>query len=490
MGDLNTVITEADVHHILGRTGYGPAAKDMKRAKHLPGLTRADAATYLLGLKRKTLKAKGNTPQEIHDKWMKHLTKGKTPLQDKTVMFFHDHFSVSLGIFDDIPEIAELHIRNHYEAALGNFKDYVKRINTDPAMMLFLNTNRNNKDIPNENYARELCELFTLGTHDLNGLPNYVQADVVQIARAFTGWRIDDDGVAFLQGGQHDTMAEFPARGPKILFDNAHGFPPGGASFTVGGEGANEIDEVTDILFAHTDSDGANTVARRTIYRMLEYFCYADPDKTIVDEVIADSSFDTTWDIAEAIRAMVHNDVFYATTEAQPFNASTKKSVKWPVDLVVGTIRMLKLKPQGKELVHRGGNYLTLYQHTLNMGQTIGNPPSVFGWGWEEAWISSSTLLARYTFIRDIADMRHSGRFKPEKLVDKNLTDPGEIADATIAALGLTDQFTTAEHDEFVDYLSDNGATLSLDLRDYDVRNTKLHGVFALVMQSPAFQTQ
>ncbi len=490
MGDLNTVITEADVRHILGRTGYGPAAKDMKRAKNLPGQTRADAANYILGLKRKSLKAKGNSAYDAHNKWMKHLTKGKTPLQDKTVMFFHDHFSVSLAIFDEETEVITNHIQGHYDSALGNFKDYVKRINTDTAMMFFLNTVQNNKAIPNENYARELCELFTLGTHDLNGVANYIQDDIVQIARAFTGWRVEDIGESFLLETQHDYMIDFPARGPKILFDNAHGFGPGGASFTVGGEGANEIDEVTEIIFQHTDSDGQNTVARRTIYRMLEYFCYAAPDKTTVDEIIADSSFDATWDIAEAIRAIVHHDAFYATMEAQPFSASTKKSIKWPVDLVVGTLRMLKLKPQGKDLVHRGGEYLTLFDHTLNMGQTIGNPPSVFGWDWEEAWISSSTLLARYTFIRDIADMRYSGRFKPEKLVDKDLTDPGAIADATIEALGLTGQFTSAERDEFIDYLSDNGATTSLDLNDYDVRNTKLHGVFALVMQSPAFQTQ
>jgi uncharacterized protein (DUF1800 family) len=368
----------------------------------------------------------------------------------------------------------------------------VKRINLDPAMMLFLNTQQNNKEIPNENYARELCELFTLGTHDLNGVANYIQEDVVQIARAFTGWRVEDDGEgrAFLVPGLHDFMAEFPARGPKVLFDNAHGFPIGGEPFTAGGEGENEIDEVVEILFDHTDSDGENTVARRTVFRMLEYFAYANPDKTIVDEIVADSNFAADWDIPEVIRAIIHHDVFYETTALQPFDANTKKSVKWPVDLVVGTLRMLKLKPQGKELIHRGGQYLSLFDHMLNMGQTIGNPPSVFGWDWEEAWLSSSTLLARYTFMRDIADHRGSGRFRPEKLIDKNLTDPAAIADATIEALGLTGQFTAADVSEFVDYLSDNGAVTSLDLSDYDVRNTKLHGVFALVMQSPAFQLQ
>jgi uncharacterized protein (DUF1800 family) len=490
MGDLNTVITAADIRHILRRTGYGPAARDLKRALKIEGLTRADAASYILGLKQTPMKPKGNNAYDVHNRWLKHLLKGKAPLLDKTVMFFHDHFSVSLEQFDDYPEAIRLHLENHYNAALGNFKDYVKRMNLDAAMMAFLNTLQNNKEIPNENYSRELCELFTLGTHDLNGVPNYEQEDVVQIARAFTGWRVDDEGVPFLNSGQHDYMASYPARGPKVLFKGAHGFPGGGASFTAGGEGENEIDEVVEILFQHTDSDGANTVARRTVYRMLEYFCYGNPDKAIVDEIVADSNFDSDWNIQEAIRSIIHHDVFYATSALQPFSATTKKSVKWPVDLIVGTLRILKLKPQGKELYHRGGDYLTLYTHSLNMGQTIGNPPSVFGWDWEDGWVSSSTLLARYTFLRDIADHRGSGRFKPEKLIDKDLTDPALIADAVIEALGLTGQFTVAERAEIEDYLSDNGAVTSLDLDDYDVRNTKLHGAFALVMQSPAFQLQ
>ena len=77
-----------------------------------------------------------------------------------------------------------------------------------------------------------------------------------EIARAFTGWRLEDDGTAYLKTNQHDYESEFPQRGPKAIFDNAHGFGPGGASFTTQGEGENEIDVVIDILFDHEDSDG------------------------------------------------------------------------------------------------------------------------------------------------------------------------------------------------------------------------------------------
>ncbi len=489
MGDQNTIIDESDVRHILKRTGFGPAAKDMKRAKKLIGATRGAAADYLLEQKRKVLKAKGKELIDIHRKWVKHLTKGKTPFLDKTVLFFHDHFSVSASVLEGYPESITFHLQLHYTHALGNFKDYCKAINTDLAMMIFLDTDSNQKAIPNENYARELCELFTIGVTDLNGVDNYLQEDIVQIARAFTGWRVkESENLAFLKTSQHDTMAEFPSRGPKVLFDSAHGFPPGGASFTTGGEGENEIDEVIDILFDHLDSDGMNTVARRTAYRLIEFFCYANPDKTIVDDVIADSGFDTNWSIEQLIRSILVHDAFFETKAAAPHTALTKKSVKWPIDYIVGTMRMLRMKPVGKELEIPGGDFDPITEHEINMGQLIGEPPSVFGWDWEEGWISSSTLLARYTFARDLVNARTKARFKPLKFVDKDLTDPGQIVDAITTALNISDQLTAAERTELIEYLTDNGVSPTLNLDDETTVNVKIHGAFGLAMQSAAFQ--
>ena len=486
MGDQNTIMTEADVRHLLARTGFGPGPKDLKKAKNLAGQSRGAGAADVLGLKRKGLQVKGDELEELHNSWVKHLMKVKSPFLDKTVLFWHDHFSVSASVVEE-PDLIQLHVENHYTNALGNFKDYCKIINKDPAMMIFLNTVQNNKEIPNENYARELCELFTLGVFDLNGIENYAQDDVVQIARAFTGWR-EDDGEAFLNDGQHDYMIDFPERGPKVLFDNAHGFPPGGVSFTTGGEGANEIDEVIDVIFDHLDSDGENTVARRTAFRLLEYFAYANPDKTVVDEVVASSGFVGSWNIEQLIREILVHDAFYETAATVPYNAGTKKSVKWPIDFVIGTLRMTNMKAKGKTLELRGGGFLELFEHLSNMGQLVGDPPSVFGWDWEDGWISSSTLLARYAFARDLISARSSGRFKPEKLIPKGLTDPGAIADAVMLALNVDGQLTSNERDDLIDYLTDGGVNPTLDLDDDDTRNTKLHGAFSLVMQSPAFQ--
>jgi uncharacterized protein (DUF1800 family) len=316
-----------------------------------------------------------------------------------------------------------------------------------------------------------------------------MQDDIVQIARAFSGWRYDDGGIPYLNTNQHDYEAEFPARGPKVIYQSTGGFGAGGRDFTVNGEGEPEIDAVIDIILDHTDSQGENTVARRVASRLLEFLCHDGVALAVVDQMVATSGFASNWDIAALVRAILVHDVFYETAAGAPFTAGTKKSVKWPVDYVVSTMRLLRLKVKGRPAVIPGGDYLPLRDHLENMGQLLMQPPSVFGWNWETAWLSSGTLLARYAFARDLVSMRYdSPTFKPELLMDLGLTDPDDIVNAVTDVLAVTDQIDDADHQRLVDYLTDNGATSSLDLTDYDIRNNKLHGLFALVMQLPAYQ--
>jgi len=319
----------------------------------------------------------------------------------------------------------------------------------------------------------------------------------VQIARAFTGWNYDDKGNAFLEEFYHDFMSDFdgnppsePNRGAKVIYKTTGQFGPAGKSFTVNGEGPSEIDTVIDIMFQHRDSDMKNTVARRTARRLCEYFAHPNPSLSFIDAVVTASGFDVNFEIAGLVRAILVHDVFYVSMAAAPFAAGTKKSVKWPVDYVVSTLRLLGVKLKGRDLRIEGGSFRTAIDHLSNMGQVLLDPPSVFGWDWETAWISSATLLARYGFARDViaARGRGSSAFRPERLMDLGLTDAGAIVTAGTDYFRIGDQLTAAERTVLVDYLTDDGAHPTLDLNDYDVRNTKLHGLFALVLQSPAYQ--
>src|SRR6185295_14079081 len=258
----------------------------------------------------------------VHNKWVKYMIKTRTPLQEKLVLFWHDHFATSNAKVDNPKSMAfQNQLLRRYAA--GNFKDFVKAMNRNAAMMEFLDTVRNHKDIPNENYGRELQELFTLGVKDSAGHPNYTQEDIVQIARAFTGWDYEyNTGASFLNDYDHDWAfttadhdAEFPERGAKVIYKSTGGFGSGGRSYapTAADEGSQEIDAIIDVIFQHTDTDAKNTVARRTARRLLEYFAHADPDLTVIDAVVRTSQFATTWNIAALVRAILCHDEFYAT---------------------------------------------------------------------------------------------------------------------------------------------------------------------------------
>src|SRR5262245_333863 len=279
MGGENTILDEPGVRHLLSRTGFGARQKEIDP---LVDLTRGEAADEVLGFTPKGFKPSGPDIETAQAKWIKYMVKSRSPLQEKLVLFWHDHFATGYAKVLDVKRMAVQNKTIRLNCK-GDMRVLLKAINKDAAMIEWLDTQRNRKAIPNENYARELQELFTLGVEDLRGNKNYAQADIVQIARAFTGWRYDtDNGDVFFNDEQHDFNSQFlGTRGPKVIYGSAAAYGVGGK---LGGfatpqpfdqpEGETEIDQVTDIIFEHRDTDGANTVARRTTRRLLEFFCH------------------------------------------------------------------------------------------------------------------------------------------------------------------------------------------------------------------------
>ncbi len=487
MGDQNTVLSASDAAHFLRRTGFGAAPKDVAT---YTGLTRGQAADKILNFNTAgVFRPRGNDSRKLRDSWLKYMIRSNRQLQEKLVLFWHDHFAAGADKVGNSLRTADY---NHLLRlnCKGNLKNFVKAINLDGAIMVYLDTVDNHKDQPNENYARELQELFTLGVRDLNGMPNYAQADIVQIARAFSGWDSSyNKNKPSFNDYDHDYTMDFPARGAKVIYQTHGGFGPAGKDFTLpAGEGPAEISQVIDIIFQHTDSDGKNTVTRFITHKLLEYFGHAGPSKTIVTDLITTSSFDTTFEISPLLRAIFTHDFFYETAVPAPFNGATQKSVKWPIDYVVSTLKALKinLKQTKYDLYINGSFYSNIHNSLENMGQLILEPPSVFGWDWETAWLSSATLLSRFEFARNATNAYGNGRtkFHPEKLIDLGLSDPGDIVDAVTTYLGVKDQFSTSDRLALIAYL---GAG-PIDLHNQDTREVKLNGLFTLVLQAPAFQ--
>jgi uncharacterized protein (DUF1800 family) len=488
MGNANSLLTEAETRHLMRRAGFGVTPKELAKLVKR-GLTRGQLVDGLLKYKPKPLKAT-DSMDEVYDRWLETMLKTKTPLLEKLTLFWHDHFATANSTVQDAEQMARQNGLLRVFSK-GNFRELLIRINRDPAMMDFLDTLRNRKKTPNENYARELLELFTLGVLDETGAPNYAQDDIVQIARSFTGWRLDDRGNAAFREGSHDYMVEYPERGPKVAFKTHGQFGPGGVDLTYYGEGPLEIDFVIDAVLAHRDSQGQSTVGRRMARRLFEYFAWTAPPTALLDELLLQSGFATTWDVGVLVRTILTHDAFYASAAPPPLLAGSKKSVKWPVDFVVSTLRLLAIRPKRRK--YQGlalEDSDSLRSHLDDMGQRLFDPPSVFGWDWESGWISSATLLARFRFARDVTTMREKGKqnFHPEKLIPLSLQAPDAILNAAANLLGVTDQLSAADRAFLLDYLTDGGTRPTIDLNDVDLRSMKLHGLFALLLQSPAYQ--
>jgi uncharacterized protein (DUF1800 family) len=317
----------------------------------------------------------------------------------------------------------------------------------------------------------------------------------VQIARAFTGWRRDRKRVVF-NTVTHDFNAEFEGppenRGPKDVFKSTGGFGASGVRYAGTGssfaEGTTEIDTLIDILLLHADTDGKTTVARRLARRLIEYFAHPEPALGYIDDVVAMSGFDASWDLTALLHQIFVLDDFYLSSMSA--GVGTKKSVKWPADFVVTSLRLLKGKLSGKFSSVRAGEYRGIADHVSSMGQILFDPPSVFGWDWETGWLSSATLLARYTFASDLAASSGNNGIKLFKLLDlyDESADAGDVVDAVSDLFGVTDDLTTAERDAMIDYLTDGSPATPVDLTDYETREKKVSGLVCLVMQSPAYQ--
>jgi len=495
MGDGSTILTRRAARHLLARSGFGALPDEVER---ITGLSRAEAVDELLNFRPDRFHLRGDDLGSVGNSWVRYMIRRRSlrprvkarlrlrhsrhALQEKLVVFWHDHFASTIG---HAPGTAQQNLLFRRHCA-GNFRDFIKAINKNPLMMTYLGTVRNLAREPNENYARELMELFTLGPKDFAGNANYEQEDIVQIARAFTGWSIRaEDLSAFLYDLVHDYEASFPARGPKVIFRSRGGFGPGGRAFTEQGEGPAEIDVVTDILFEHRDSDGHNTAARFITQKLFQYFAYANPSADVIDAIVAESGFATSFELRGLLRALFLHDEFYAT--AGQASEGAPKSVKWPVDYVISTLRLLRVEGETRYQYLTGDTNLAVQIRAAigAMGQSLLRPPSVFGWDWEEAWLTTGRILARFSFAMGVCLTRGAGRYRLDlsRLVPLELSAPDAIVDALVEHLGIAEDLSAVDRQALIDYLGG-----PLDLTNPDDRNRKLAGLVNLILVCPAYQ--
>lgn len=279
--------------------------------------------------------------------WLYVLLHTPHPLLEKMTVFWHGHFATSAAKVTD----ARLMYRQHAilrKFALGKFGPMLTEIAQDPAMLLWLDSATNRKSHPNENFAREIMELFSLG------LDNYTEHDIKEAARAFTGWEVRHGQIKFI-AYQHDD----------------------GEKTVLGQKGRWNGDDVVRILL---EQPAAGQFLVRKIFRYLVNET-ADAPASLINplaEEYRQQQYDTLW----LMRKIFSSNLFYSS------HAMGQK-IKAPIEFVVGLVRSL----EGTT------NTLALTDDLKPLGQSLFNPPNVKGWNGGVEWINSSTLVARANLV-------------------------------------------------------------------------------------------
>ncbi len=316
--------------------------------------------------------------------WFGLLINQNLSVMEKMIFFWHNHFATQVYVVGQ----AQLSYRHHIllrNNALGNFKSLVKSITKDAAMLMYLNGAKNIKNAPDENYARELQELFTVGK---NNSSNYTEDDVKAAARVLTGWQVNDISFeSFFQPALHDTTdKQFSSfYGDSVI----HG--QGGSN------GANETDELIELIFTKEQE-----IAHFICEKLYRFFVYYNIDTAVDSSIIqslATIFINNNFEIKPVLSALLKSEHFFDNNNAGCY-------IKTPLDLLIGAFRSFNVNIPGT-LTTKDIYALWTYPYLLGniLGLDLGEPPNVAGWPafykspvYYEMWINSSTLPLRMEF--------------------------------------------------------------------------------------------
>lgn len=306
--------------------------------------------------------------------WLNVFINTDAQLREKMAFFWHGHFACrNLNVFYQQGLLDVIR-----QNALGSFRDMLHGVSKTAAMLNFLNNQQNRKDHPNENFAREVMELFTLGRG------NYTENDIKEAARAFTGWSSGLKGEFIFRLRQHDY----------------------GTKTVLGKTGNFDGDEVLDILLSQKQT------AKFITQKVYKFFVNDNVDDEKVNW-LANRFYQSTYDIGKLMEDIFTSDWFYDEK-----NIGSK--IKSPIELLAGMQRMLPMKLENQEA-------LTFLQRAL--GQMLFYPPNVAGWPGGKTWIDSSSLMLRMRLpqlINDVDEMNVKTKDDDDQMMGRKSQGDGE----------------------------------------------------------------
>ena len=342
---------------------------------------------------RKTGQRQAAERDQLRAWWLDHMIRTPAPLREVMTLFWHGHFTTEAKrMFVAQPLYTQnVALRRH---ALGSFRELLEAVTLEPAMMMYLNIEDSDAKKPNENFARELLELFTVG------IGNYSEKDIKEIARAFTGWTLDAAPGTPKRPTVPDAPRSFCRDGLVPTFiPEKH---DAGEKTVLGKTGKFGVKEVLDIVAAHP------ATARFISGKLIAFFGASDPKNALRDRMAAEFT-KTKGDIAAVLTVLLTSPEFFA-------KESRGTLIKSPVHLLVGTCRLLNLDVTATP---------SLAQLTAAMGQELFNPPNVKGWPGGRDWISSGTLAVRYHLPEALFDGKEPAGLEPIA-TDRNFALPAD----------------------------------------------------------------
>ena len=312
--------------------------------------------------------------------WIHQILNQQASIHLKLLVFWHNLLATEFsGVF--VGRFAYNHWMMLFNNAFGNFKTLVKELTVDPLMLFYLNGHYNSKSAPDENYGREVQELFCIGKG-----PNaqFTEGDVQMAAKILTGWKVDwNNGTTYFAAWDHDTSdKQFSAFYNDTLISGKAGL-----------DGTKETDEFFDMIF------DTNECAAYLARRLYQFFVFAELDDEIESMIIsplAQIIRDNNYDINEALETLFSSAHFY-----EEINRGAM--IKSPVEFIMGTFRTFDVQfPQGISLRERYDTTLGVIWLTADQGMNLGDPPSVSGWPayyqapvYDRSWISTNTIALR-----------------------------------------------------------------------------------------------
>jgi hypothetical protein len=367
--------------------------------------------------------------------WLRRMAETARPLEEKLTLFWHDHFAT--GIYDKINWVHPMYKQNElFRVYADQYEPLMRGIVKDPAMIIYLDNQVNRKGSGNENLGREVLELFSLGRDQ-----GYGENDLRQLAKALTGHTV----VNFPYVNEFRFNGTEYDEGPKTI---------------LGQTGNYSADQALDIVFGHP------ATGRYISKKLFEFFAHREPSEDVINR-LSHVMRTHGYDLAPMLRNLFLSEEFYS-------ERTMAQHVKSPVELMIGTIRTLKI--QNPNYGHVDG----ICQVT---GQTLFQPPNVAGWEEGRFWISANRVLVRYNGVADLVEQPNVDVLA---LVEGKANNPAELVDFLARAL-LVSNLTDKQRQELITFVGTLPPPAEWS-KQRDQINARLRVLAVLLMSTPEYQ--